>query len=829
VNTDDARRCAAAPPILWVAAALILGLVAGDGWAPALAMRRVARMLLAPGVAIVIGAALLQARGIGRCAREGGSRLSWARSCALALDLWLLLLVATTGLLRGADARARWEDQDRRCRAIEGDAWVRLDIEPGSARAFRARVLAIRPLGETMPREGASSLRLLVPPRGMPVDAAGPWEGFARIEPCGPRRYPGGFDPFPYLRVRGAAGWCRPILLTPAPCRAAGERQRRDAAARVARCWLRLIRGARAGLSTRLARALTPAQGAFARSFLLGTGAVEPEDLAAKGPLQRAGVAHLLSVSGLHVAFIAGFLAALFAALPVSRRWRAAALIAALLFYASLAGWSAAVTRAAAGAALWGALTALGRRPDAVAILALVLAGTLWAEPGAWREMGLRLSYLVTLALIGAARSTMPARGRGDRRRARLVGGARVLIAAQTTAWPLLLAMQGSASPIYLASNALLVPFSGLVLTAILFALGLVCLPGIPPDLAGAPAGSLIDLFLWSAHCLARAADALPVGAEVGSLPAIVAALALALVWHVRRARGLMGPLVAVPACFALTLAGQIPARLPAALMLDVGQGESWAIFWPHETWVIDTGPMPPDAQRGGESLESALHQYGRSRIDRLFLTHDDSDHTGALAALDARGLRAGAIHPPRGWRPGAPTRAWIDRALARGARLEPLARGDTVRAQGGDLIVLHPPRAGEAATTNAGCLALRLRLRDLELVVSGDAPGEVQAGWARARLLEPAAIASAAHHGSASSTPPPFLEALTPAAVWVSAGRRNRYGHPHAETLERIRTCGAAVFRTDREGLLRVRPDRGGWRIEAYATRRRLVLACAR
>jgi competence protein ComEC len=474
-------------------------------------------------------------------------------------------------------------------------------------------------------------------------------------------------------------------------------------------------------------------------------------------------------------------------------------------------------------------LTALGRRPDAVAVLAIVLAGALWVEPGAWREAGMRLSYLVTLALIGAARAPWPARVGGRAAWARIARSARVLIAAQTTAWPLLLAMQGSASAVYLASNAILVPFSGLVLAAIVLALGLVCLPGMPADLAGAPAGYLIDLFLWSAGRLARAADALPVGAEVGSLAAVVAALALALIWHAPRARGVAGPALAVALCVGLTLVGQLPAQLPAALMLDVGQGESWVLLWRRETWVIDTGPMPLDTLRAGECLERVLRLYGRTRIDRLFLTHDDADHTGALTALDARGLRVSTIHAPLGWRPSARTRVWIERALVRGAVFVPLARGDTLHAAGGEAAVLHPPSTGSGEETNAGGLALRLRLRDLELVVCGDAPGEVQTAWVEAGVLNRAAIVSAAHHGSASSTPQGFLQALAPAAVWVSAGRRNRYGHPHAATLERIRASGAAIFRTDEEGLLRARPARGRWLVEAYATRRRLALERAR
>jgi competence protein ComEC len=93
---------------------------------------------------------------------------------------------------------------------------------------------------------------------------------------------------------------------------------------------------------------------------------------------------------------------------------------------------------------------------------------------------------------------------------------------------------------------------------------------------------------------------------------------------------------------------------------------------------------------------------------------------------------------------------------------------------------------------------------------------------------LEPGrlVVLKAGHHGSATSSTTQFVEALNPAAVIFSAGRANRFGHPHPGVLRRFEAMGAAVFRTDHDGAVFVETDgttveMRGWVGRSFGVRR--------
>jgi competence protein ComEC len=748
-----------------------------------------------------------------------------------ATDVIILGVALLLGFARGAHDGALGMAERRLAATVEGTAFVRLVEDGSTTGCLRARVDAIRPLGEMELRPLARGPHLLIPAR-MRAEAEGAfkraraWEGFARIEIPRPAACPGDFDGRAYVALHDAAGWIVPHLLRRAlPATMCAHP--RPGLEQLPEAWGRAIGCARLFLARRLDRALAPAHADFARLFLLGRGALEPDmdESAAWVPLQRAGAAHLLAVSGLHVAFLIALLRACLLPLPIARRARALVLGLALLCFGSLAAWSPSVTRAVCAGMLWAVLYAAGRRAGAVTILVLVLAAMLWVNPASWHDLGVQLSYGVSFALIGAARGSRPSEAAHHGRHARAWLTVQLMLAAQTTSWPAILAAQGSASPIYLASNAVLVPFSGLLLPAILLTLTFAGLPGFPADLAGGPTDVLIGAFLSVSRLFARGADALPVGGTLSGTAGLAGTLFLAVLWHLPRMRRVIRATLAAVACVALTLLAGRALPAPSIHMLDVGQGESWAIFWPRETWVIDVGPASSRPEQTAMRLARVLRAHGRCRIDRLFLTHDDSDHSGALSGIFSQGVGVREIHPPRGWAPTPRTRAWIREATARGARVSPLARGDTLRCEGAWAALLHPSPEPGSGERNACGLGLRIQTRALSLVIPGDAPAEVLDEWAAAGLIAPSSIIAAGHHGSAGSTPEAFLACAEPEVVCISVGRGNRFGHPARAVLARAHAAGATVFRTDEDGMISIVPAPDGGTVSGYGSQRRFRL----
>jgi competence protein ComEC len=144
-------------------------------------------------------------------------------------------------------------------------------------------------------------------------------------------------------------------------------------------------------------------------------------------------------------------------------------------------------------------------------------------------------------------------------------------------------------------------------------------------------------------------------------------------------------------------------------------------------------------------------------------------------------------------------------RALRRRGRV--LAAGDTLcRGNGYRVRVLWPPagETGLAGNARSVVLAVEVGTGPQRLLLTGDADSTIEASWlgaagGRANCLK------LGHHGSRSSSGVAALAALAPEVAVVSCGRRNRFGHPHAETLSRLAASGARVRRTDREGTIRL------------------------
>ncbi len=125
---------------------------------------------------------------------------------------------------------------------------------------------------------------------------------------------------------------------------------------------------------------------------------------------------------------------------------------------------------------------------------------------------------------------------------------------------------------------------------------------------------------------------------------------------------------------------------------------------------------------------------------------------------------------------------------------------------------VLHPPRSAGPPPRephgNARSIVLDLSLGNVHVLLTGDLPAEEEARLAAAGGVPRGALLKVAHHGSRGSSAEPFLAAARPPAALVSAGARNRYGHPHPETLARLDAVGSRVFRTDRDGALTLETD---------------------
>jgi competence protein ComEC len=223
-------------------------------------------------------------------------------------------------------------------------------------------------------------------------------------------------------------------------------------------------------------------------------------------------------------------------------------------------------------------------------------------------------------------------------------------------------------------------------------------------------------------------------------------------------------------------------------------------------TWLVDAGPGGPGRLDLGETVVAPyLRSMGTRRLEGFVLSHAHPDHVGGASAV-VRAFPVGAV-----WEGPAPRHdasySDFDRLLraTRTVRLS-VARGFRADWDGVGVEVLapEPPPRPPWTARNDDSLVLALRYGDVTLLLAGDIEktGESRLAPARADVLK------VPHHGSRTSSSPPFLAAARPRLALVSSGFRNPYGHPHPDVLERYRRLRCLLRRTDRDGAISISTD---------------------
>jgi competence protein ComEC len=242
---------------------------------------------------------------------------------------------------------------------------------------------------------------------------------------------------------------------------------------------------------------------------------------------------------------------------------------------------------------------------------------------------------------------------------------------------------------------------------------------------------------------------------------------------------------------------------------IDVGQGDALLVRVPNgDTTLVDTGASPWTARR----VARVLSRRGVREPVHLVLTHPHGDHAGGWATLARLWPLASTSAPVTAddddpWAPFSPPNA-DPSGLLRG---DAWTRGDAA------FSVRWPARAYALPDANMVSAVLRVAWRDRELWLMGDALGIQERDLLD--LGEPGPFAhrvlKAGHHGSRTASDPTWVAALRPEVAVVSAGLRNRFDHPHPETLETFRKEGVEAWISGPCRGVRTSAVPGGWQIE--------------
>lgn len=252
----------------------------------------------------------------------------------------------------------------------------------------------------------------------------------------------------------------------------------------------------------------------------------------------------------------------------------------------------------------------------------------------------------------------------------------------------------------------------------------------------------------------------------------------------------------------------------PQFYFLNVGQGDSELVLLPKANGgsvklLIDGGPDAKVVEELGEVLS-----VGDRRIDLVLMTHPQLDHFGGFIEV----LRQYDIGVFLGTGRAGTTKAYGELMRVIRERQIPyitLRRGSRV-AYGGTVIDVLSPNARDLASKelNDGCLVLRIQTPETRALFTCDADENIERELIASDDVR-ADILKAGHHGSRFSSSVAFLRAVQPKVAVIEVGK-NSYGHPTKDALSRLGDVGATIFRTDKNGMVRLAPVDGMLRVFA-------------
>jgi competence protein ComEC len=542
----------------------------------------------------------------------------------------------------------------------------------------------------------------------------------------------------------------------------------------------------------------------------------------------RSGVAHILSVSGLHIGFAAS--ACYFAvkalvfgvAYPLRREWASAGVpsrvagvfaLGTAIAYGALTGFKFPALRSTIMASVYLAAFIAGRGRDFYGSFALAFFIIILFYPWAIFDVGFQLSFGAVFFIVLFMEmwwkpffTPEPGERRPAAYRDKFFELARAMASCLAAS---VFASIGTA-PI-VAYNFNIVPLYGVFSNAIVVPVSSVAVPmGLLSSLTGALyTGAITNLLMWAIGVIAQWTAELPFSyRHTPAIPPLAVALyyvAVGALFFIKSRRTKLGVFsVAALACVVSSAYKPIMAQTDGGYAIrfaDVGQGDATLIFWPGGAMAIDGGPRFDTFDPGKSILAPILWRDGRTSLSAMIATHDDGDHSGGLQGLADR------APPMRFMDNGGPVGGNSPLQILRNrfaADYKPLITGDRLTFPGGPIVeVLNPPPPPYpyADELNNRSLALKIHLGPVRVLMMGDASKETERWLLQSGADLKADVIRLGHHGSDTSSSPEFLDAVGAKTAVISVGFNNAYKHPSQKVLDRLYERGIRVLRTDRHG----------------------------
>ena len=640
----------------------------------------------------------------------------------------------------------------------------------------------------------------------------------AKWFPVEPPTVPGGFDSPKWLRGQGLSGFGKLESFSVLSHRFVFEK---------------FFSGFRHFLKNYFSRYLPAAESGLLIGLLAGDRSQIPDAL--QNGFKRAGIVHVLAISGFHVVLLSEMILLLLKATRMPHRIARICAILFMLLYAPAAGGSLAVFRAVFMFSVVQIGLLFERKADSLNALGVALVLLCAFNPEVIWNVGFQLSASATAGIIAyGKRNPLILQSEVLRKNKIWICFENYVLSAVWITWvataftaPFLIWSFHSLSPISIVGNICVVPLVSLGMQAGLFALLLPI-----PATASLFCEAAGFLFRLSAFLVAQISSFSIASVTAGPLPAWVLLilgtilLSLGSFKNNSCARRIVLLGILVFGCY-FTYQAFLPKARPewSVAVLDVGQGDCIVVKSPSgNVYLVDAGVNTGKRNVAKDKIIPYLQEEGIWMLKGILITHPDLDHfSGASVLLQEFPVENLWIQECSRFADKPEWKNVLATAQKLGVVIQDLKRGMIFREtfytspqkrETWNMRVIHPDPfyCGE---TNSQSISMRIEGIGGSMLLTGDLTKEGEQTILQTDIPLKSDVLKLGHHGSKTSSSVAFLEAVNPDIAIASNGRKNRFRHPHKEVVNRLDSLKIPLLNTSEKGSVFVRFNANGYQVQ--------------
>lgn len=617
-------------------------------------------------------------------------------------------------------------------------------------------------------------------------------EGKGSVSPFDRATNPGGYDEQSYQLGKGNVWKMDSVTI-----------QERKACILPVKAWLYKVRAYAVWLYGQL---FSEENASLAGAMVLGERT--SLDVDTKLLYQRNGIAHLIAISGLHIAMLGGtiyqFLRKLLGSYPIA----AVMGIVFILLYGVMAGLTGATLRAIVMLIISIGADVSGRKYDSLTAIAISLLIMLIRNPYQLNQAGFLLSFG---AVMGIA-VIYPVLKDWLCKCPQFLDGCLVSISVQMVLTPIMLYYFYEV-PVYgILLNLIVVPMMSLLLLLLIISVVFGSVSLVLGSVPAKGAEGIFALYRWLCEC----SEKLPFHTLCTGRPPVYWILLYYLILglfllagHHNRKKQRNGYAILLGMLF---IAFYLPGNLMVC-MFDVGQGDGIYIRTPDRVHILVDGGSSSEKKVGTYVLKNGIKYYGGAELDYVLVSHSDSDHySGVMELLEEPTVSIRHVVLPAIRNPDEAYLELVQMAKERGCEVSYIHKGDRL-VFGEVTFDCVSPENKEYEDKNQGCMVLYMQYRQFDMLFTGDMDETVEQE-VEGELPNHIAVLKVAHHGSATASSEMFLKHIGFQTALISVGEHNRYGHPAQEVMKRLQQYCEYIYLTKEDGGITIDSDGIGYRI---------------